>query len=139
MAVAVKQANQKQAQALSEKDMLLQIPDVGSGIKVRVALQNRTENDPHLTFVPDKEGITVIINEQHPYLAEIDSTERVKEIIFQYVYDAVAEYRVVKRAGRQEPDAVRNLKDQLLRSKIQHLENKDAERSEKELAKLKES
>ena len=57
----------------------------------------------------------------------------------QYVYDAVAEYRVGKRLGRQEPDAVRKLKDQLLRSKIQHLENKDAERSEKELAKLKES
>jgi hypothetical protein len=135
----IKQANQKQANALSEKDILLQIPDVGSGIKVRVGLQNRSENDPHLTFVPDKEGIMVIINEQHPYYAEIDSQERVKEIIFQYVYDAVAEYRVGKRLGRQEPDAVRKLKDQLLRSKIQHLENKDAERSEKELAKLKES
>jgi len=134
----IKQANQKQAQALSDKDWLLQLPDVGSGVQVRVALQDRSENDPHLTFVPDKDGITVIINEQHPYYAEIDSQERVKEIIFQYVYDAVAEFRVAKRLGRQEPDAVRKLKDQLLRSKIQRLENLDAERGEKELAKLRE-
>lgn len=135
----IKQANQKQAQALSDKDWLLRLPDVGSGIQVRVGLQDRSENDPHLTFVPDKDGITVIINEQHPYYAEIDSQERVKEIIFQYVYDAVAEFRVGKRLGRQEPDAVRKLKDQLLRSKIQRLENLDADRGEKELAKLKES
>lgn len=135
----IKQANETQAQALSEKDMLLQIPDVGSGIQVRVALQDRSVNDPHLTFVPDKDGITVIINQQHPYYAEIDSAERVREIIFQYVYDAVAEYRVGKRLGRQEPDAVRKLKDQLLRSKIQRIENLEAERAEKELAKLKAS
>ncbi|HKO61030.1 MAG TPA: ATP-binding protein [Pyrinomonadaceae bacterium] len=134
----IQQANQRQAEALSEEDMLLEIPNVGAGIRVRVAFQDRSENDPHLSFVPDESGITVIINQQHPYYAEIDSADRVKEIVFQYVYDAVSEFRVGKRLGRQEPDAVRKLKDQLLRSKIQRMENKDAEHGDRELAKVKE-
>lgn len=135
----IQQSNQKQAQALSKDEMFLELPDVGDGIQVHVGLQDRSDNDPHLTFVPEQNGITVIINQQHPYLADIDSQERVKEIIFQYVYDAVAEFRVGKRLGRIEPDAVRKLKDQLLRSKIQHIENIESERGEGELAKLKES
>ncbi|MEK6303149.1 MAG: ATP-binding protein [Acidobacteriota bacterium] len=136
----IQQANQRQAEALSDEDMLLEIADVGAGMRIRVGFQDRSENDPHLVFVPDpdKSGITVIINQQHPYYAEIDSGERVKEIVFQYVYDAVAEFRVSKRFSRQEPDAVRKLKDQLLRAKIQRLENKDVEHGEQELAKLKE-
>ncbi len=135
----IQQANQRQAEALSDEDMLLEIADVGAGIRIRVGFQNRSENDPHLSFVPEESGIIVIINQQHPYYAEIDSVDRVKEIVFQYVYDAVAEFRVGKRLSRQEPDAVRKLKDQLLRAKIQRLENKDAEHGERELAKLKES
>ena len=43
----IQQLNQKQAQALSPDDMLLEIPDVGAGIRVRVGFQNRSENDPH--------------------------------------------------------------------------------------------
>lgn len=134
----IQQANRRQAEALTDADMLLEIPDVGVGIRVRVGFQDNSENDPHLVFVPDQEGITVIINQQHPYYAEIDSAERVKEIVFQFIYDAVAEFRIMKRAARQEPDAVRKLKDQLLRAKIRSLENKHTDGAEKELAKLKE-
>jgi arsenate reductase-like glutaredoxin family protein len=134
----IQQSNERQAEALSESDMLLEIPDVGAGIRVNVAFQTRSENDPHLTFVPAESSITVIINELHPYYAELeDSTERVKEIVLQFVYDAVAEFRVAQRLSRQEPDAVRKLKDQLLRAKIKRLENKDAEHTERELEKLR--
>lgn len=134
----IQQANQRQVESLSEKDMILELPDVGSGIKVVVAFQDRSENDPHLVFVPSADRITVIINERHPYYVDLeDSADRVKEIIFQYVYDAVAEHRVSQRLSiRQEPDAIRKLKDQLLRAKMRRLENKDAERTEKELEKL---
>ena len=111
--------------------------DVGAGIRVRVAFQDRSENDPHLTFVPHPDSVTVIINQQHPYYIDLeDSAERVKEIVFQYIYDAVAEYRVFERLARPQPESVRKLKDQLLRAKIRRLENKDAEHTEKELAKL---
>lgn len=134
----IQQANIRQAEALTDAEMLLEIPDVGAGIRVRVGFQDRSENDPHLVFVPDEDGITVIINQQHPYYAEIDSPDRVKEIIFQFVYDAVAEFRIMRRASRQEPDAVRKLKDQLLRAKIRSLENKQADGTEQDLAKLKE-
>ena len=103
----IQQANLRQVESLSEDDLLLEIPNVGAGIRVRVGFHDRSENDPHLTFVPDTSGITVIINQQHPYYAEIDSTERVKAIVFQYVYDAVSEFRVGQRLGRQEPDTLR--------------------------------
>lgn len=134
----IQQANRRQAEALTDSDTLLEIPNVGAGITVRVCFQDRSENDPHLVFVPDKDGITVIINQQHPYYADIDSQDRVKELVFQFVYDAVAEFRIMQRASRQEPDAVRKLKDQLLRAKIRGLENKHAEGTEQELAKLRE-
>lgn len=134
----IQQANRRQAEALTDAEMLLEIPDVGAGIRVRVGFQDRSENDPHLVFVPDEDGITVIINQQHPYYAEVDSAERVKEIIFQFVYDAVAEFRIMRRSSRQEPDAVRRLKDQLLRAKIRSMENRHADGTEQELAKLKE-
>lgn len=133
----IQKANQQQVESLSESDMVLELPDVGAGITVIVAFQDRSENDPHLVFVPSGDKVTVIINERHPYYVDLeDSSERVKEIILQYVYDAVAEFRVSKRGQRQEPDSVRKLKDQLLRTKMRRLENKDAEHTEKELEKL---
>jgi hypothetical protein len=133
----IQQANQRQVESLSDADMILEMPDVGSGIKVIVAFQDRSENDPHLIFVPSGDTITVIINERHPYYIDLeDSADRVREIVLQYVYDAVAEFRVSQRLSRQEPDAVRKLKDQLLRAKMRRLENKDAEHTEIELEKL---
>lgn len=135
----IKQANQRQEESLSESDLVFEIPDVGEGIGVRVAFQGRSEYDPHLSFVPHEKGITVIINQLHPYYVAIESEERVREILFQYIYDAVAEFRVGQRLGRQEPDAVRKLKDQLLRSKITRMEVQETRHAEDELDKIKKS
>src|SRR5262249_38509491 len=86
--------NKKQIAALEAADMLWSL-EVGAGITVRIFLQDRSANDPHLTIASDTGNVlNVVINQQHPYYLEIDSTERADELIRQYIYDAVAEFRV---------------------------------------------
>jgi Histidine kinase-, DNA gyrase B-, and HSP90-like ATPase len=128
--------NKKQIAALEPGDMLWSL-EVGAGITVRVFLQDRSANDPHLTIASETGNVlSVIINQQHPYYLEIDSTERADELIRQYIYDAVAEYRVFQRIAVQQPDAIRRFKDQLLRAKITRLHNQHSESTQTEFAKL---
>jgi hypothetical protein len=57
---------------------------------------------------------------------DIDSADAIDECVKQYVYDAIAEYRVSKLAARLNPDSVRKLKGSLLRVfvvKAQNLSN----------------
>ncbi len=132
----IEDTNSKQIAALDSNDMLWSL-DVGAGITVRVFLQDRSENDPHLTIASNKDNVlTIVINQQHPYYLEIDSTERADEIIRQYIYDAVAEFRVFQRLSVQQPDAIRRFKDQLLRAKITRLENQHSQSVQSEFAKL---
>jgi hypothetical protein len=134
----IQDTNKNQAAALEPGDMLWSL-DVGAGITVRIFLQDRSANDPHLTIVSETGNVlSVIINQQHPYYLEIDSTERADEIIRQYIYDAVAEYRVFQRIAVQQPDAIRRFKDQLLRAKITRFENQHAETTQNEFAKIAE-
>jgi len=135
----IQESNRKQVAALDEEDILFSL-DVGAGIKVRVYFQNRSENDPHLTLLSESDGLlNVVINQQHPYYLEIESDDRADELMRQYVYDAIAEYRAFQRISRQEPDVIRKLKNDLLRSKITRLENEDSQRREREVEKLKQS
>jgi hypothetical protein len=127
---------QRQAAAVKPEEVLL-VVNVGS-LMVKVCLQDRTENDTHLTICPNAQGdeLMVIINQQHPYYGEIDSAERADELVRQYIYDGVAEYFVRRKTSRQEPDAIRKFKDQLLRAKLTWLHNRNADTQEKELQKL---
>lgn len=132
----IQDTNRKQLAALETGDMLWSL-EVGAGITVRVFLQDRSANDPHLTIASDTGNIVnIIINQQHPYYLEIDSTERADEIIRQYIYDGVSEYRVLQRTAAQQPDAIRRLKDQLLRAKITRLQNQHLRSTQAEFAKL---
>lgn len=132
----IEDTNTKQIAALEPGDMLWSI-DVGAAITVRVFLQDRSENDPHLTIASETNNVlNVVINQQHPYYLEIDSTERADEIIRQYIYDAVAEYRVFQRMAAQPPDAIRRFKDHLLRAKITRLQNQHTESTQAGFAKL---
>jgi hypothetical protein len=130
----IRESNRKQAEALVEEEMLWAIK-VGERVTVRVFLQNRSENDPHLTITwgQDDNHVKVIINQQHPYYGLIESEDRAREMIRQYIYDALAEYRAFQRGSRQEPDSIRKLKDQFLRAELTRLENRQAESQEKEL------
>jgi len=128
--------NQKQLAALDPADELWSL-DIKGGITVRVYLQDRSENDPHLTIAPaNGEGLSVVINQRHPYFIEIESTERADELIRQFIYDALAENAVLKQTASQQPDAIRRFKDQLLRAKITRMHNEHAERAQSEFLKV---
>lgn len=116
--------NQQQVASLTDSDEVAEI-EIVPGLRVRFSVQERSENDPHLTIVAGAEQgtIHVIINGLHPYYCSLDSVDAIDECMRQYLYDAVAEYQVSRQTARVNPDSVRRLKDQFLRAKIIQLEN----------------
>ena len=69
--------------------------------------------------------IHIIINRLHPYYAGRPSLEAIYECIRQYIYDAVAEFRVAQLI-QVTPDSVRRMKDALLRAEANRVENLEA-------------
>lgn len=67
----------------------------------------------------------IIINRIYPYYAARPTVEAIYECIRQYIYDAVAEYRVAQLI-KVTPDSVRRMKDALLRADANRVENLDA-------------
>ena len=116
--------NKAQVASLKPTDRVLTL-DVLPELHLIVSEQQRSEHDPHVTITADAEPgvIHVIINGLHPYYAGLDSTEALEECFRQYLYDAIAEYRVSKQLGRVNPDSVRRLKNDLLRAKVVQTEN----------------
>ena len=116
--------NQQQLAALAEGDLIASL-QVGTELKVVVALLEKSEFEPHVTIVAGAEqgSIYVIINGLHPYYASLESTDSINECIRQYIYDAIAEYRVSKLSGRVNPDSVRRLKNDYLRAQVVTIEN----------------
>jgi hypothetical protein len=121
---AILRNNQAQLAALSDEDKISTI-DVVSDLRVIVWLPEKSEYEPHLTIAVGAEPgtIHVIINRLHPYFCALESTDAVDEAIRQYIYDAIAEYRVSKLTGKVNPDSVRRLKNDLLRVQVVRLEN----------------
>lgn len=109
-------SNQQQLDALTDLEKITDY-DMPGGLKVVVSLQNRSDNDPYVTLVAGAEGETihVIINALHPYYVTLEISDAIEECIRQYVYDAIAEYKVGKMQGKVTPDSVRRLKNDLLR------------------------
>jgi hypothetical protein len=124
----IEENNRKQFNAVEDDDLLFEIEDVGAGIRVRVYLQDRTENDPYVMFLShDNDTLNIVINLRHPYYAAIESDERADELIRQYLYDAVAEYRIGRRNNKVvSPDAVRTLKNQLMIARLTRLETESS-------------
>lgn len=116
--------NQAQLATLTDADKITTI-DVVSDLRVVVWLPEKSEYEPHLTIVTgaDPGTIHVIINRLHPYFSSLESADAVDEAIRQYVYDAIAEYRVSKLTGKVNPDSVRRLKNDLLRVQVIRVEN----------------
>ncbi|MEX1829774.1 ATP-binding protein [Luteibacter sp. CQ10] len=116
--------NRKQVASLTDDESVVDL-EIVPGLRVVVALQERSENDPYLTIsVGAEQGkIFVIINNLHPYYADIDSPDANEECIRQYIYDAIAEYLVSRQQGRVTQDSTRKKKDSLLRAKSIRGEN----------------
>ncbi|RAI57551.1 ATP-binding protein [Roseicella frigidaeris] len=124
-------SNRKQASSLDPKDIIADF-SIGQALNVVVALQERSEYEPYLVIeasaVPGT--IYVLVNSLHPYYASLETSDAVDECIRQYIYDAVAEYRVSQLAGRVSPDSVRRLKNELLRVQEVRVGNAAAEAQE---------
>jgi hypothetical protein len=120
--------NQTLVSSLRPEDQVGSI-EVTSDIKVVVSMKEVSEYEPYVTLAASAEAgtIHVIINGLHPYYLDIDSADAIDECVKQYVYDAIAEYRVSKLAARTNPDSVRRLKDSLLRVQVIKAENISAE------------
>jgi hypothetical protein len=116
--------NRQQVASLSEAELIATM-NVTSDLCVAVWLQEKSEYEPHLTITSGAEAgkIHVIINRLHPYYYSLESTDAIDECIRQYIYDAIAEYRVSKLSTRITPDSVRRLKNELLRVQAVRAEN----------------
>jgi hypothetical protein len=119
--------NQNLIASLKEEDQVGSI-QVTTDLRVIVSMKEVSEYEPYVVLAAAAEAgtIHVIVNGLHPYYLDIDSADAIDECVKQYVYDAIAEYRVSKLAARLNPDSVRKLKDSLLRVfvvKAQNLSN----------------
>lgn len=121
---AIQANNQKQLAALTDEDEV-ETFEVSPGMTVIVSLVEKSEYEPHVTLVAGAVPgtIHVIINGLHPYYASLDSGDAIEECLKQYVYDAIAQYRVSKLTARVTPDSVSKFKDHLLRVNELHAEN----------------
>lgn len=119
--------NSRQVASLTAEDELATL-DVSAELKVIFSVQQRSEHDPHLTIDAGAEAgtIYVIINGLHPYYSQIESPDAVEECMRQYLYDAIAEYKVSKLTGRLDPGSIRRLKNDLLKAEVVRIENRAA-------------
>lgn len=127
----IQASNRKQAASLDPEDVIADFR-IGQALNVVVALQERSEYEPYLVIEASAlpGTIYVLINSLHPYYASLETSDAVDECIRQYIYDAVAEYRVSQLTGRVSPDSVRRLKNDLLRVQEVRFGNAAAEAQE---------
>jgi len=108
--------NNKLISTLKPEDQVGSI-QVTSDLKVIVSMKEVSEFEPYVTLAAaaDAGTVHVIVNGLHPYYLDIDSADAIDECVKQYVYDAIAEFRVSKLNSPLNPTSVRRLKDGLLR------------------------
>jgi hypothetical protein len=123
----IQSSNQKQLEQISDADHVGTF-DVSPELKVCVWLQETSVYEPYVTLVADARPGTmhVIVNGLHPYYTSLQVNESIEECIRQFVYDAIAEYRVSKMSARVSWDSVRTFKNDLLKAQIVRVENRAA-------------
>jgi hypothetical protein len=118
--------NAKQAESVTDEEKVGSW-QITTELRVDIWIQDKSENDPYVVRYAgaDKGVIHIIVNGIHPYYAARPTVEAIYECIRQYIYDAVAEYRVAQLI-KLTPDSVRRMKDALLRADASRIENLDA-------------
>ena len=118
--------NAKQAEGVTDEEKVGSW-EITADLRVDIWIQDKSENDPYVVSYAgaDKGVIHIIINRIHPYYAARPTVEAIYECIRQYIYDAVAEYRVAQLI-KVTPDSVRRMKDALLRADADRIENLEA-------------
>jgi len=124
----IEASNQQVLKTLTAEEELTTF-DILPDLKVVMSFKEISEWEPHVTFVPGAEPgvLHVIINGLHPYYQTLAAKDSMLECIQQYMFDAVAEFKVEKFRSRVNPDSVRKLKNDLLRIRANRFDNADAE------------
>ncbi|NJK31497.1 MAG: hypothetical protein HC927_03215 [Deltaproteobacteria bacterium] len=127
--------NARQVQALSGEDLIAEI-DILPDLTVKVSLEERSSHEHYVTIAAGAEPgtIHVIINNLHEYYQTLEPGGQYDECIRQFLYDAVAEYRVSKLKGKLWPATVRRMKDELLRVAAHRAENAAAAQQDEDSA-----
>lgn len=118
--------NAKQAENVSAEDKVASW-QITADLRVDLWIQDKSDNDPYVVrYAGAEKGVVhIIINRLHPYYSTRPTVEAINECIRQYIYDAVAEFRVAQMI-QVTPDSVRRMKDSLLRAEANRIDNIDA-------------
>lgn len=79
--------------------------------------------DPYLSlaFYSTTNKLDVLINKMHPHWKELTQSEAILNFIKHCVYDGVSEWKAYNKTGEIKPDTVKIIKDNLLRSTFNFL------------------
>jgi len=118
-------ANNKQQLASVKEDDKIATFDITPNLRLIVDWKEASEYEPYATIVAGAEAgtIHIIINGLHPYLCDLEATDEIDECLRQFVYDAIAEYRVSKQESKVTPASVWRMKDNLLRVNALRIKN----------------
>jgi hypothetical protein len=73
-------------------------------------------NDPYVTHDSTHENeVSIIINQCHPHWKQLKGSDGVLNYLRHCVYDGIAEWRAIHKAGALSPNTIKYLKDRLLR------------------------
>jgi hypothetical protein len=99
--------------------------DVPPDLTIIVSLQETSIYEPYVTLVADANPGTmhIIVNGLHSYYTSLATNEAIHECIRQFIYDAIAEYRVSNLKAPISFDSVRTLKNDLLKAQVVRVEN----------------
>lgn len=124
----IKANNEQLLRSLTPNDQLANI-EILPDLKVVMSLKETSEWEPYVVFVPgsDPNVLHIIINGLHPYYQTLEAKDSINECLQQYIFDAVAEFKATKLTSRINPNSVRRLKDELLRTRPTRMANADAE------------
>lgn len=137
-AAVIEAGNQKRVDSLSPEDELDRF-EILPDLHLVISEKETSEYEPYVIYAPGADGKTlhIIINLLHPYYEMLGADAAIEECVHQYVFDAVAEFKVSKQLGKINPNTVRTLKDQLLRARVTGVENREAEQREQAAEELK--
>lgn len=129
--------NQRQVKSLTLEDEIARL-EILPDLTIVVSQREASEYEPYVTYASGAEPsvLHVIINGLHPYYQSLDADAAIEECIHQYIFDAVAEFKVSRLTARLNPDSVRTLKNSLLFARSAQIENTAKETREKAEAEL---
>lgn len=125
---AITASNQQLLKSLKAEDELFRI-NLANDLIVIVSLKEQSEWEPYVAYVAGagRGEVHVIINGLHPYYQTLEVKDAIHECIQQFMFDAVAESKVALMSARLNPNSIRYLKNNLLVTRSQQLQNADAE------------